>query len=155
MSHVVMSVGIPGIGKTTLLKSLHKEFPDALYLSSDEMRKNLTGDESNHSVEGQVWGHMVRLFTEALQRRQSVFLDACFVKSSYRSQFLNYIRKYNPEAKVLIIVFPVDEHLARQQSQKRVRKVPSQVISKMYKSFQPPTIDELEGLKGDIQLYSP
>ena len=53
---LILLVGPSAAGKSTFAEKYIRENPDTLYLSSDQLRKDLTGDENNQTVNGQVFG---------------------------------------------------------------------------------------------------
>jgi len=129
----IMTVGIPGSGKSTWLKKQS----DLNIVSTDDIRKEITGDVSNISKDKDVWKIAKTRVIQLLNKGKDVVLDATNVDSDKREDFLKGL----PKSKLLAKIFNVNP----EESKKRIRKdikdkknrsnVPPEVIDDMYKKF--------------------
>lgn len=137
----IMLSGLPGSGKSHYARSFQKEMkgaeePEVVWLSSDLIRKELYGSEEEQGDPKRVFEQM-RLRTEqALKEGKTVLYDACNLNSKKRTAFLNNIRKYDCEK--ICVLFAVPYEICLKRNEERARKVPEDVIKRMYLNFNTP-----------------
>lgn len=138
-------IGIPGSGKSTYAK---KHFPNALYVSRDEIRFNLVAENEEYfSKEKEVFSKFINTINFGLTTGKDVVADATHLNYRSRNKLLknldiNFIRKI--EIVAIVMATPLDECIKRNENRKGTRSyVPQEVIKKMYTSFKPPTFEEL------------
>ena len=132
-----MLIGIPGSGKSTWAQA-----QDCTILSSDDMRRLLSGDESNQNIHGKVFAAMRHLLRTRLEIGSSpTILDATNLRRKDRKQWLRLIDKYGAVAEAVYFEIPLK--LALKRNARRARVVPEEVIEQMFHRLQPPT--EAEG----------
>lgn len=137
MNTLYMMIGFPGSGKSTIAKEFSKEMGIPV-VSSDEVRKDLTGSEENFDQEGRLWGNEIpaRLNTELLMG--DVVFDATNLEKQYRDALRSHLM---PHSLVGIVVdTPFEECIARQEN--RERKVPLEVMKEMKDSYCSPSKEE-------------
>ena len=124
-----MMVGIPSSGKSTIAKEIAKQ-ENAVIIATDDLREELFND-----VNSQVDNDLV--FRTAMQRvkqnlkNRNVILDATNINYKRRMSMLhelNYIKDLQKIA--VLIATPYEECL--QRNKMRDRKVPENVIKRMY-----------------------
>ena len=86
----IMLIGLPGSGKSTLIG---KEFSGDGYkvISTDEIRKELSGDVSDQGLNIKVWELALQRSQNLLDLGYVVVLDACNVHTLYRRNFMRDI----------------------------------------------------------------
>lgn len=136
---LIFTVGAPGSGKTSWVKSLLEQdkTKGIVVVCPDDIRYKLTGDMSDQTKNGQVWAEAKRQTVEALKSGKDVILDATNVSSSNRKNFLKGLPPHDLYAKR----FEADP----EESIKRIKKdiedkklrsdVPEHVIRRMHDSF--------------------
>ena len=145
MLQFIMLVGVSGSGKSTLARSL-AESPDITLLSSDELRGELLGDESDQSDPAIIFAEMKKRAVAALHRGLSVVYDATNLSSRRRRTTITEIRHALKDKaksikfKCIVVVAPERECIERQF--KRDRKVPAAVIHRQICSFEVPYYGE-------------
>ena len=129
-------IGLPYSGKSYFVNKYKNE--NDVYISSDEIRKELYGDESDQTNPNKVFDIMYKRTCKALSENKSVWYDATNIKSKYRIHLLNSLRhKFNDVYyKCYIMCTPFKILLIRQQD--RDRFVPTTVIDKMLRQFEVP-----------------
>ena len=131
-----MMVGLPYSGKSYFVNKYKAENDE--YISSDEIRKELYGDESDQTNPNKVFEIMYKRTCKALSENKSVWYDATNIKSKYRIHLLNSLKhKFNDvHYKCYVMCTPLKILLIRQQN--RDRFVPATVIDKMIRQFEVP-----------------
>lgn len=102
MTNVYVMVGLPGSGKSVCAKNLYKEFiyrgRNSIYLSSDEYRKSLLGDENDQSNNALVFDTMYSDFREHLKNKvNDIILDMTNTTAKNRKRIFEQIRKVCPD----------------------------------------------------------
>lgn len=136
--YFIMLVGIPGSGKTTYAK---KCFDEKLYkhISSDEVRKELWGDENCQDDPGKVFSVVHERTLKALKEGYNVIYDATNITRKNRRSILSQLPDYVIK-ECHIVWAPIEDCLARDAT--RERTVGAEVIWKMLKRFEAPFYDE-------------
>lgn len=147
MAKVHMMIGIPGSGKTTKAKEI-AEKEKAIWISSDEIRKELFGDESDQKNHPKVFLEVEKRMLKALELGKDVIYDATNLSRKRRMHILTTtLREYDVVGQVLLT--PIDVCMVRDEN--RGRLVGERKIKKMYKNFQFPF--RWEGFR-EMQYYS-
>lgn len=131
-----MMIGLPYSGKSYFVNKYKTENDE--YISSDEIRKELYGDECDQTNPRKVFEIMYKRTCIALSQNKSVWYDATNIKFKYRTHLLNNLKhKFNDVYyKCYVMCTPFKILLIRQQN--RDRFVPITVIDKMLRQFEVP-----------------
>ncbi len=138
MNKLIMLVGLPASGKSSFAKVLSKK-ENAIILSSDELRKELYGDinDKEHNVE--IFEELHKRLKKNLLEGKNVIYDATNINSRRRKGFLSQLKgnKYKDVEKICYymntsLIDCLNNNLARDG------RVPTEIISKMYKTLQIP-----------------
>lgn len=131
-----MMIGLPYSGKSYFVNKYKAE--NDIYISSDDIRKELYGDESDQTNPNKVFDIMYKRTCKTLSENKSVWYDATNIKSKYRIHLLNNLKhKFNDVYyKCYVMCTPFKILLIRQQN--RDRFVPTTVIDKMLRQFEVP-----------------
>ena len=138
-SRFVMLVGLAGSGKSYFAKELMEGRDDIVYLSSDSIREELTGDENNQDVNVEVFNQMAIRTKEALKIGKHVIYDATNISRKRRKGFLQQLSKGVHKTAVYI---STDYDKVLEQNSERERVVPEMAIKRMYKNLQIPIYGE-------------
>lgn len=77
MNNIKITIGISGAGKSTFCR---KNFPDYLQLDMDDIRKELTGDVSDQSMNKEVFSIFNQRLSDALNKN----LDICIANTNLK-----------------------------------------------------------------------
>lgn len=141
---IVLLVGVSGCGKSTFADKYIKENPEITMLSSDTLRKVLTGDENSQSVTPQVFS-IIKVKTEELVKNgKSVLIDATNLIPKNRRDYINIARKYNTPIVAYAFERCRNTLVSNQAKRKSAggRLVPTDIIDKMLTSYVRPTKEE-------------
>lgn len=130
-----MVIGLPGSGKSTYAKEW-AEVNSAKICSSDDIRKELFGDESTQTGNDRVFELLHKRVKEYLLNNENVIYDATNIKSKRRRAFLSELKNIPCYKTCTILATPFEECCKRNEY--RSRSVPRYVIEKMYKNWDTP-----------------
>lgn len=125
---IFILMGVPCSGKSFVANEMREEFPDAVYLNADTLRKVMTGDISDQSQNNlvfRVFDYMLEYF---MLLEKDIIIDNCNVKKSYRKKYIEAAKENGYE--VLGIVLDTPLEICLERNEKRERKVPQEVIEK-------------------------
>lgn len=133
----IMLIGLPGAGKSTMASKYAVTY-SAKIVSSDEIRKELYGDEAIQDNPNKVFELVKRRAISFLQNGENVTCDATNIQRKHRAHLLSAL----PDClKIAIVVWAKVEDCVKRDSS-RERHVGQDVIERMLRSFQPPYYDE-------------
>lgn len=136
----ICMVGIPGSGKSVLAKEYAKRY-NAVIVSTDEIRKELFGDETIQVKNKEVFEVAYDRIKDALYYHRNVIFDATNISRKNRINLLRFIEPFNRGFKIaLVLKTPLEE--AKKRNQNRERVVPEDVLERMFKNFCEPTEEE-------------
>lgn len=139
--------GVQGSGKSTFAKTY---FPEAEYISRDEIRFSLVGENEEYfSKEDQVYDMFVGKINLALKEGKNVVADATHLNPKSRLKLLACLNFIPGETQINVIYMqvPLAECIIRNENRKGTRSyVPSSVIIRMYKALKKPNFEECMGM---------
>lgn len=125
MNKFYMLVGLPGSGKSTISNELNGEV-----FSSDALRKELWGDENTQGDNTLLFNELHKRIEKGLKEGKNCIYDATNINAKKRIQFLNKIKNIKCEKICILVV--TDFNVCLQRNNLRERKVPYEVIKRMY-----------------------
>ena len=174
MQNIYVLVGLPGSGKSTVAEMIMRDsINDCAIVSSDMIRKEMTGDENNQEHNEEVFKLYYEAFKGHLRAGRNVVLDATNINIKARkqifmhlSEYLKDVENYNmhhqsrQDFKVIAYVMSTSFWECVRRDSIRQRSVGEAVIRKFVSGFQFPQkcegFDEIfiEGYGGaDMGLY--
>lgn len=135
---LIVMMGIPGSGKSTWAKQYVFRC-DASFsiVSSDEIRKQVTGKLNDQSRNDEVWEVVVNQVQGALRSGRNVILDATNTSSDKRRKFVAALPACNRFLKVMHIHKSIaKQRIAKDLSEGVERAlVPDAIVETMYRRF--------------------
>ena len=134
-SQVIMLIGISGSGKSTYI---HQNGLKNVTVCPDDIRKELSGNISDQSMNDKVWKETSKRMLGILAQHGKVVLDATNVNKFLRIKFMS---QFNGHRKVAV-VFHTDVEVAKNRVAVDIRdgkdrsNVPANVIERQQKNFE-------------------
>jgi predicted kinase len=133
---VVLSIGLPGSGKSTWFKR-HNILP----LSSDMVRILLFDDVTEQRYQDLVFSTLrAMLRARLLARRPSNYLDATNLSPHERRTWIKLAHDFGYEAHA--VFFDVPPEICIERNRRRERNVPEDVMHRMAAKLRPPKFEE-------------
>jgi predicted kinase len=133
---VVLSVGLPGSGKTTWFKR-----KGVTPLSSDLLRTLLFDDPTQQGHQDLVFSSLRYLLRARLMARMPMnYVDATNLSPKERRHWVRLAREFGYEMHAVYFDVPLNTCVER--NQKRQRVVPEEVMERMAAKLRPPTFEE-------------
>lgn len=136
---IIILVGPPGVGKTSYAHKYIEENPGTVHLSSDNIRKELWGDEAIQGDNSEVFSVMNKRAIEALYNGKNVVYDATNMTRKDRAYIISQCPKF-AKIEAHVVWSPIETCI--EKDTERERTVGKEVIDKMLKRFQAPYYDE-------------
>lgn len=146
----IMMVGLPGSGKSTYAKTLTLDGKPYIIHSSDKLREELYGDAAIQGDNNKLFAELHKRIKEDLQRGENVVYDATNIKKKNRIAFLRELKDI-PCYKDCIVM-ATEYKACEYNNEHRERKVPLEVIRRMFLNYQPP--HESEGFREIIYVFT-
>ena len=134
-----MFVGLPGSGKSFYTRKLTKKTGASVH-SSDDIRKELYGDERIQGDGNVVFNILHSRIKEDLREGKSSIYDACNISYKRRKAFLQELKNIPCKKVCIFVATPFEKCL--ENNAKRERHVPVEVIENMLKHFDTPSYFE-------------
>jgi predicted kinase len=133
---VVLSIGLPGSGKSTWFKR-HNILP----LSSDMVRILLFDDATEQRYQDLVFSTLRSMLrARLLARRPSNYLDATNLSPHERRSWIKLAHDFGYE--VHAVFFDVPAEVCIERNRRRERNVPEDVMQRMASKLRPPKFEE-------------
>ncbi len=130
---LVITVGLPGSGKTTYLAKLGVNA-----ISSDEVRRLLADDPTDQTMHARVFATIRYLVRQRIAADRPVtYVDATHLTRWERRPYVELAGRYGCTLEALYFDVPVEVCMRRNRRRNRI--VPDEAIQKMARRLQPPT----------------
>jgi len=104
---IIVPIGISGSGKSRLY---NMRYSDLTLVSTDLIRKELTGDISDQTRNHDVFKEADRRINELVDRGESFFYDATNLNTDFRKAFSEKFR--GKDIKIVYVVLPADVNVS-------------------------------------------
>lgn len=134
MTELRVMVGIPGSGKSSLAEYWLAIREVDVIISSDAIRKEITGDASDVSQDGKIWPVFYGRLSVALRDGKRIVADATHLTSRSRNLIVQYAKVNGIVPSAHIIRTPYE--VACERNKSRARVVPDFVMERMFRNYQ-------------------
>ncbi len=131
---LMLLIGAPGSGKSTVREQLIARYPDLKVISMDERRKELTGDANDQSRNREVFAWQQRELEKAMEARQSTIVDATNTSRKLRKMLWEAGRRNG--ALCSAIYFDIPLATLHERNKSREKRVPDDVVERFYYTMQ-------------------
>lgn len=139
MNNFIMMIGLPGVGKDYFIENTLKyTYPNAIILSSDDIREEVFNDVNDQTHNSEVFSIMRERTLNALKNGHDVIYNATNIRANKRMALLLQL----PECRKIAYLMLANIESVFHNNTTRTRNVPTYVIDRMYKSFQMPHLSE-------------
>ncbi len=154
MRTFILLSAVAGAGKSTWAEMYQLTHKNVFIVSSDEIRKEVTGEYQNFTKEDEVWNRYYEYINmyAANNKDVTVIADSTNLKNEYRKRFLRLVKGF--DRKVLVVLKKPLEVILKQNIQRDKNKiVPEDVVISMYKSFEEPSDEIIDWFDEYIVVY--
>lgn len=132
MKRLVLLIGVPGAGKSTVAQRLLEK--GYLCLNADSIRKELFGDEGEQRDQEKVFEIFFQRLEDALAQELDVVIDNTNINTKHRSPILQRaIKAGYTDIQLWVLDVPLETCLERNRS--RERSLPDDIIVNYYNSL--------------------
>lgn len=142
---IIIPVGIPGSGKSTLREEYKRNYPGLCVISPDDIRMEMldferTGISFDQKIEDDVWKRSFDELDACIAAGRNIYFDATNLTINVRRLIIERVDKeiYT----VIAIYLDIDPDVAISRIKARKRKVPLERIIKMDEMIEKPTTCE-------------
>jgi tRNA uridine 5-carbamoylmethylation protein Kti12 len=136
MTKLIILSGIPGSGKTTYALGVQNILPKVAVVSSDVVRKSVTGNTCDGSQETLVWQEFENWVKNATKENEIVIADSTALTNTLRMKWYNAFRAFFD--KIELVYFDMPFAVCWERNINRERKVPLNPMSGMFKLLEEP-----------------
>ena len=133
-------VGLSGSGKSTIAKKIADDYSNAIIISSDNIREELTGNYEDQEHNEEVFNVFHDRIRKNLENKQNVIADATNLTIKSRRVILNKVNGLDIEKICVIIPKPFEK--CKEDNLHREHPVPEDVLNKQLRRFQVPFKEE-------------
>ncbi len=143
MSRLIILLGIPGSGKSSIAKYLQSEFQEYKIISTDAIRAKLFGNEAIQGPWLKIWNEVEQQLQEAIITTNTVIYDATNISRKQRKEIIALARSKG-FTEIIGLWVNTKLEICLKRNQQRHRQVPEAIILNMYQQLRevPPSYEE-------------
>lgn len=152
MKTLIVLSSVAGAGKSTWAEQYRKTHHHVHIVSSDEIRKELTGQYSDMSHDNEMWACYFTRISELCDKHSevTVIADSTNILNRYRLQYKDFT---NFDKKILVVIRKdLDLILKQNLERSEAKQIPADAIKWMYKNFEEPSEEVLDVFDEYIQI---
>ena len=144
MNRLIVLSGVPGSGKSYFSNALMQDKEKHVYIiSSDQLRKEITGNQQDLSQDELVWKLFYSLARSYSEDKEGiVVLDATNAKKIYRLDNIKQFKGLYDE--IDLVCFQISKDLVIKQNKEREFPIPEDALLRLIDAFEIPDEEEKE-----------
>ena len=138
-SLLILTIGIPGAGKSTWVKEYQKQHPQVHVVSTDQIRKELTGSEQcldpskNHEIHEEARRRVKEIISNPEEYGDKYNLGPEIIVDSTNVEIEEWLSYKNLDPSIMIAkVFDITVEEAVNRQKTRERQVPKEIIEEKW-----------------------
>lgn len=155
MKTFILLSAIPGAGKSTWAEQYRLTHKHVFVVGSDEVRKEVTGEFQNFTMEKEVWKRYFDYINKyALEGPEdvTVIADSTNLQNKYRKTYIEKVKGF--DRKVLVVLKKPLDVILRQNLQRSENKiVPENIVISMWKSWEEPSEEIIDWFDEYMVIY--
>ena len=154
MRTFILLSAVPGAGKSTWAEQYRLSNKNVKVVSSDALRKEITGEYQNFKHEAEVWEKYFSLINDYAKNSEdvTVIADSTNLTNKYRKKYIEKVKGF--DFKILIVLKKDLKTLLKQNRQRSESQiVPEYVLKNMYKSFEDPSKEIIDFFDEYMVIY--
>ncbi|MDJ0516478.1 MAG: AAA family ATPase [Trichodesmium sp. MO_231.B1] len=142
-TRLIILIGLPASGKSTLARKIVSKYPQCKLISTDAIRAQLFGDEAIQGSWLQVWQEVQQQFHQAVSQTSLAIYDATNTQRRRRKELIDLAREIG-FSYITGLWLDKSLELCLERNKRRKRQVPEEVIIKMSRQLTdaPPSCEE-------------
>lgn len=154
MRTFILLSAVPGAGKSTWAEQYRLTHKNVKVVSSDSLRKEITGEFQNFEHEDEVWKEYFDRINNFAKNNDevTVIADSTNLKNYYRKKYIEQVKGFDFK---ILIVFKKDLEVLLRQNRLRSEDqiVPDEALINMYKSFEEPSQEVVDFFDEYMVIY--
>lgn len=153
MKTFILLSAVPGAGKSTWAENYQKEHQHVFIVSSDEIRKEVSGVYQNWDHEDKVWDlyfKRIILFRDKYDD-VTVIADSTNLQNKFRLFYGTNVKGFDKKI-LLILDKPLDVALKQNLLRSEDKIVPEDVIRSMYQRFEQPNQEVIDAFDEIVRI---
>lgn len=154
MKTFILLSAIPGAGKSTWAEQYRLTHKHVLVVSSDEIRKEVTGEYQSFQHEKEVWDLFFKRIIEYRDKYDdvTVIADSTNIQNKYRMIYAKNVVGF--DRKVLIVFKKTFETILKQNKERNENKiVPENILKSMWDAYEDPSDEVIDNFDEYIVIH--
>jgi predicted kinase len=154
MKTFILLSAVPGAGKSTWAEQYRLTHKHVYVVSSDDIRKEVSGSYQNFEHEKEVWDLFFNRILEYRDNNEdaTVIADSTNIENKYRLLYAQKVSGF--DRKVLVVLKKPLEVILRQNKERNESKiVPENILLAMYKTYEEPSDEVINYFDEYMVIY--
>ena len=154
MKTFILLSAVPGAGKSTWAEQYRLTHKHVYVVSSDEVRKEVTGEYQNFSRENEVWDLFFKRIIEYRDKHEdvTVIADSTNIQNKYRMIYGEKVTGF--DRKELVVLKKSFDVILKQNRERNENKiVPENILKAMWDQYEEPSDEVIDLFDEYVVIY--